>query len=273
MFKSRLISSVILVILALVTLLKGGILLALTLWAISLIAFHELCQACRVGKTGEDRNYLEITGFVFITLYYAVMASVPNLLYLTLIILTALMAFLFLYVFCFPKIHATQVMIVFFSLVYAPVMFSFVYLTRNLEYGIYFVWVIFISSWISDTFAYIVGMLLGKHPLAPVLSPKKSVEGSVGGIIGSVVCGGLFGFILAENVIGEQNVTWVFALIGGIGSIISQIGDLAASAIKRNYEIKDYGKLIPGHGGIMDRFDSVIVTAPMIYFLFRILVQ
>jgi len=183
------------------------------------------------------------------------------------------MVFLFLYVFRFPRIHATQVMAVFFSLVYAPVMFSFVYLTRNLEYGIYFVWVIFISSWISDTFAYIVGMLLGKHPLAPVLSPKKSVEGSIGGIIGSVVCGGLFGFILAENVIGGQNVTWVFALIGGIGSIISQIGDLAASAIKRNYEIKDYGKLIPGHGGIMDRFDSVIVTAPMIYFLFRILVQ
>ena len=75
-----------------------------------------------------------------------------------------------------------------------------------------------------------------------------------------------------EPLIHDQQVTWVFALIGGIGSSISQIGDLAASAIKRNYEIKDYGKLIPGHGGIMDRFDSVIVTAPMIYFLFRILI-
>ncbi len=273
MFKSRLISSVVLVILALVTLLNGGIILAFTLWVISLVAFHELCQACRVVKEEEDKNYLETTGFVFITLYYAVMAAVPNLLYMTLVILTALMAFLFLYVFRFPKIHAAQVMSAFFSLVYAPVMFSFIYLTRNLEYGIYFVWVIFISSWISDTFAYIVGMLFGKHSLAPILSPRKSVEGSVGGIVGSVVCGALFGFFLVENVIYEQEVTWVFALIGGIGSIISQIGDLAASAIKRNYEIKDYGKLIPGHGGIMDRFDSVIVTAPMIYFLFRILLQ
>ena len=76
-----------------------------------------------------------------------------------------------------------------------------------------------------------------------------------------------------EQVIAEQQVTWIFALIGGVGSMVSQIGDLAASAIKRNYEIKDYGKLIPGHGGIMDRFDSVIVTAPMIYFLFSLLVN
>ena len=131
---------------------------------------------------------------------------------------------------------------------------------------------IFISSWISDTFAYIFGMLFGRHSLAPVLSPKKSVEGSVAGIIGSALCGGLFGYFLVEPLIHDQQVTWVFALIGGIGSSISQIGVLAASAIKRNYEIKDYGKLIPGHGGIMDRFDSVIVTAPMIYFLFRILI-
>jgi phosphatidate cytidylyltransferase len=83
----------------------------------------------------------------------------------------------------------------------------------------------------------------------------------------------LYGYFLVEHLIDEQQVTWIFALIGAIGSIVSQIGDLAASAIKRNYEIKDYGRLIPGHGGIMDRFDSVIVTAPMIYFLFRLLVQ
>ena len=136
----------------------------------------------------------------------------------------------------------------------------------------YFVWVIFISSWISDTCAYCVGMLFGKHKLAPILSPKKSIEGSLGGIIGSAIVGALFGYFIVEQVITEQQVTWVFALIGGIGSIVSQIGDLAASAIKRNYDIKDYGKLIPGHGGIMDRFDSVLVTAPMIYFLFTLLV-
>ncbi len=272
MFKTRLLSSIVLVILALATLLGGGWYLAVTLWAISLVAFRELCQACRIIEESKPGKALEATGFMFITLYYLAMAGLKNPIYMILAVLMALIAFLFVYVFSFPKIHARQVMSAYFSFVYAPVMFSFVYMTRRLEYGIYFVWMIFISSWISDTFAYVFGMLLGKHSLAPVLSPKKSVEGSVAGIIGAALCGGLFGYFLVEPLIDDQQVAWVFALIGGIGSVVSQIGDLAASAIKRNYEIKDYGKLIPGHGGIMDRFDSVIVTAPMIYFLFRILI-
>lgn len=131
---------------------------------------------------------------------------------------------------------------------------------------------ILISSWISDTCAYCVGMLLGKHKLAPVLSPKKSVEGAVGGVVGTAIVGALFGFFMSEQIVTDRQVTMIFALIGAIGSVVAQMGDLAASAIKRNYNIKDYGKLIPGHGGIMDRFDSVLVTAPMIYFLFTLLI-
>ena len=272
MFKVRLLSSIVLVILALATLIGGGWYLTAILLIISLVAFCELCRACKIVEAGEKTNLLEILGFISIILYYLAMAGLKEPLYMVLIVLMTLISFLFVYVFQFPKIHAKQVMSAYFSFVYAPVMFSFVYLTRELEYGIYFVWMIFISSWISDTFAYIFGMLFGKHSLAPVLSPKKSVEGSVAGIIGSALCGGLFGFFLVEHLIHDQQVSFLFALIGGIGSIISQIGDLAASAIKRNFEIKDYGKLIPGHGGIMDRFDSVIVTAPIIYFLFRILI-
>ena len=272
MFKIRLLSSIVLVVIALATILGGGWYLAGILWAISMVAYRELCQACKIVEKDEKTNSLEMLGFLFITLYYLAMAGLRNPLYMILIVLMALIGFLFVYVFSFPKIHARQVMSAYFSFVYAPVMFSFVYLTRELEYGIYFVWMIFISSWISDTFAYIFGMLLGKHSLAPVLSPKKSIEGSVAGIIGSALCGGLLGYFLVEQLIHEQEITFLFAVIGGIGSVVSQIGDLGASAIKRNYEIKDYGKLIPGHGGIMDRFDSVIVTAPMIYFLFRILI-
>ena len=83
----------------------------------------------------------------------------------------------------------------------------------------------------------------------------------------------MYGYFLLEKVIVDQNVTWIIVLISMIGAVMSQVGDLAASAIKRNHEIKDYGKLIPGHGGIMDRFDSVIVTAPMIYFLAALLIK
>ena len=92
-------------------------------------------------------------------------------------------------------------------------------------------------------------------------------------MVGAAIVAGLFAFFLVEKVMQEQAIVPVFVLIGAVGAIVAQIGDLAASAIKRNYEIKDYGKIIPGHGGILDRFDSVIFTAPMIYFLAIIMVQ
>lgn len=150
-------------------------------------------------------------------------------------------------------------------------MLSFVYLTRELEHGIWFVWFIFISSWVSDTFAYCVGMITGKtignHKMSPKLSPKKSIEGAVGGVAGSVIFGCVYGNIIADNLNGLANPVLALGLLAGVGALISMVGDLAASAIKRNFDVKDYGKLIPGHGGILDRFDSVIFTAPIIYFL------
>lgn len=272
MFKSRFISGILLVILALITVGSGGYILAATLWLISIIAFHELCLACKIQEEKGKQNILEFAGYIFISFYYINMSVLKNNQMLILTSIITLIVLLMIYVFCFPRYHANQIMGTYFSFIYAPVLFSFIYLTRELEYGEYFVWVIFISSWISDTCAYCVGMLLGKHKLAPVLSPKKSIEGAIGGILGSALFGALFGYFLVESVIATKQVTWVFALIGAVGSVVSQIGDLAASAIKRNYNIKDYGKLIPGHGGIMDRFDSVLVTAPMVYFLFALLV-
>ena len=140
-------------------------------------------------------------------------------------------------------------------------MLSFILLTRNLPDGKFIVWLIFLCSWGCDTCAYCVGMLIGKHKMAPVLSPKKSIEGAVGGVVGAA----LLGVIYAGGNTWEQMLE--YAVICGVGALISMVGDLAASAIKRNHEIKDYGKLIPGHGGILDRFDSVIFTAPIIYYL------
>ena len=197
---------------------------------------------------------------------------VPDASYAVMVILLAMIAMMSVYVFGFPKYHANQVMNAYFALIYAPVMLSFVFLTRQLEDGIYLVWMIFISSWISDTFAYLTGVMIGRHKLAPVLSPKKSIEGSVGGIVGAALFGALFGAYL-DSTLGQEQYVMILAVVGGVGSIISQVGDLAASAVKRNHEIKDYGKLIPGHGGIMDRFDSVIFTAPITYFLITILMN
>ncbi|MDE7321515.1 MAG: phosphatidate cytidylyltransferase [Lachnospiraceae bacterium] len=271
MSKERTISAVVIVIAALASILPGGIVLAAVLLVISIIGFLELTKACGVRAKEASGQYgringLEKMGCAIIMCYYAAIYFVRNTSWSVMVIIMALIAIMFVYVFGFPKFHASQVMATYFSLIYAPVMLSFVFLTRQLEHGIYLVWMIFIGSWISDTFAYLTGVMFGKHKLAPVLSPKKSIEGSLGGIVGAALFGAVFG-IYMEHTIGEENFAMLLAVVGGVGSVISQVGDLAASAIKRNHGIKDYGKLIPGHGGIMDRFDSVIFTAPITYFL------
>lgn len=129
------------------------------------------------------------------------------------------------------------------------------------------IWLVFLTAFGTDIMAYFTGMAFGKHKLCPNLSPKKSVEGAVGGVIGSVVLCGIFGFVLGQG--SEMLIACV--VIGLVGSIAAQLGDLSASAFKRHMGIKDYGSLIPGHGGIMDRFDSVLFTAPLIYYTMTIL--
>ena len=132
--------------------------------------------------------------------------------------------------------------------------------------GKYLVWLIVLSSWGCDTCAYCAGMLLGKHKLAPVLSPKKTIEGAVGGVAGAALLGFLYGAYFEGSMTNMIQPGAISAAACAIAAVISQLGDLAASAIKRNHNVKDYGHLIPGHGGILDRFDSMIFTAPAIYF-------
>lgn len=257
MFKTRLISGIVLVIIALATIISGSWILFFTLLAVSLIGMRELYKVMRVSD--EHVTVLELVGYLGAVLYYIAMkADFGN--YGTMAIIISMILILFVYVFGYPKYHAEQVMAAFFGVVYVAVMLSFIYLTRSLPDGKFLVWLIFLCSWGCDTCAYCVGMLIGKHKMAPVLSPKKSIEGAVGGVAGAA----LLGVIYAAATQGKMAE---YALICAVGALISMVGDLAASAIKRNQNIKDYGKLIPGHGGILDRFDSVIITAPVIYYL------
>ncbi len=127
------------------------------------------------------------------------------------------------------------------------------------EYGI-LLWLIVLTAFGTDIMAYFTGMLLGKHKLCPKISPKKTIEGSIGGILGSVILCAVFSWIFVPRLLIHC------IIIGVLGGIISQFGDLTASIFKRKMGIKDYGNLIPGHGGILDRFDSVLFTAPMVYY-------
>lgn len=147
------------------------------------------------------------------------------------------------------------------GLVYV-VFFSYhIVLLDRTAVGFVFTWTVILASFGSDIMAYFTGYLIGKHKLAPVLSPKKTIEGAIGGVVGAGVLCGIYGAIFAK----EYILQCVF--IGIVGGAFSQAGDLTASAFKRKMGIKDYGNLIPGHGGIMDRFDSVIFVAPFVYYL------
>ena len=266
MFKERFMSAIVLVILLVVFLLAGKLPLLLALLLLSLIAFVEMTKACKVHEDDKKVNALELVGMLGICIYYIVVFAfgVSTYLMLTMIITISLM--MMVYVFTFPRFHANQVMAAIFAFVYAPVMLSFLYLTRTLEHGAFLVWLTFIGSWICDTSAYLVGRKIGKHKLAPVLSPKKSIEGAVGGVAGAALVAVLYAGILVKTGQVGMEAMWMYPVICTICSLFSQVGDLAASGIKRNHALKDYGKLIPGHGGIMDRFDSVIFIAPIIYY-------
>ncbi|MDO4616896.1 MAG: phosphatidate cytidylyltransferase [Lachnospiraceae bacterium] len=264
MFKTRLISGIVLVALALLTIITGGWVLYVTVLALSLIGASELYKVMGVRREKGGFTALELAGYIGICLYYASLMLADGSYALGALMLS-LILIMCVYVFGYPAFHANQVMAAFFGIVYVAVMLSCVYQTRMLDGGAYHVWLIFLCSWGCDTCAYCVGVLFGKHKMAPVLSPKKSIEGAVGGVVGAI----LLGLIYALATGGPASV---YMIICGVGALISMVGDLAASAIKRNMGIKDYGKLIPGHGGVLDRFDSVIFTAPVIFYLSSILI-
>ena len=261
MFKTRLISGIILVAIALATIISGNWILFFTMLCVSLIGMQELYKVMKVRD--DHFTVLEVAGYLGAVFYYmAVRVDFER--FGMMAVILGMILILFVYVFSYPKYRAEQIMAAFFGQIYVAVMLSFIYLTRGLPDGKFLVWLIFLCSWGCDTCAYCVGMLIGKHKMAPVLSPKKSVEGAVGGVVGAA----LLGVIYAGATQGKMAE---YALICGVGALISMVGDLAASAIKRNQNIKDYGKLIPGHGGILDRFDSVIITAPVIYYLAKLI--
>ena len=137
---------------------------------------------------------------------------------------------------------------------------SSILLVRDALGGEYYWYFIFIGAWVSDTFAYFSGMLFGRHKLIPIVSPKKTVEGAVGGVLFCVAFFVGYGALL--NHLTQYDISLVLLIFAGLlSALVSMIGDLSMSVIKRKYGIKDYGKVFPGHGGVLDRFDSIFAVA------------
>lgn len=267
MFWTRLFSGIILLAIAIGTIWLGGPVLTAVLLVVSLIGYRELTKALGAAS-GEKKvvakdnassrssfflvppgiTAIEMTGMAGTVLYYGMIQyfmkteqesgvwnSQEGIVWLLACIVLVFLVQLSVYVFAFPKYQAEQVMAGFFSFVYAPVMLSFIELTRMTGVGIIIVWLILISSWGCDTCAYAVGKLIGRKKIFPVLSPKKSLEGCIGGVLGAALLGFLYGkFLVGMFPITVDTFAWQAALICALGAVVSMVGDLAASAIKRN---------------------------------------
>lgn len=147
-----------------------------------------------------------------------------------------------------------------FTSLYVGWLLSFLFSLRQLSSGFHFVLLVLVATWSTDTFAYFIGTRFGRHKLAPVLSPKKSVEGAVGGVFGSILVSLVIGYLSPHMAL------YKYMISGLLTGTIGQAGDLAESAFKRLAGVKDSGNIIPGHGGILDRFDSLLLNLPVIYF-------
>ena len=265
MFVTRLISGIVLLIIMIAAMILGNDVLYFLSAVLAFIGLYELYKTYNIHK-----NMLGYAGMAGAVIYVA-SVRIQTLFSLKELTMAALIVgflfIMFVYVFSFPKFKADQAAFAVFGLVYVPVLMLCMYQVRQLNDGLFLVPLIFVSAWGNDTCAYCVGRLIGKHKMAPVLSPKKSIEGAVGGVVGAVILGILYGYFLKSKILSLTDPVIGCAITCGVGALIAIVGDLAASAIKRNQGVKDYGRLIPGHGGVMDRFDSILFTAPAVYFL------
>ena len=261
--KDRLIGGFFVAVVTIIALLSGGIVTTCILAVVSIVGIWEYLRIYSMEKSS-----FAFINYIFTVIYYAMIYLNKNDLLFS-VVLFMLLVILAVYVFHFPKYEDHDVAKVLFSFIYVTVLLSFVLQLRNMQYGLYLAFYLLIASWGNDVCAYFVGRAIGKHKMSPKVSPNKSVEGFVGGILGAFVIGSLYAKIFID-MLPFTSFLWG-GVVAAVAAMPSVVGDLAASAIKRNHEIKDYSHLIPGHGGILDRFDSVIYIAPIIYWLVNLI--
>ena len=251
-------------IVALVLIFGNQIIIDVAFAVIAAMSFHEYSHAFKVSNKANPLTWLGYLACVTIAFIHAFPKE-----YLILIIgATAPIAILLSFAQILITKMKTTIMdaaVTLFGICYIVIFLMFMPIIRSNENGVFLIWYAIFASWGTDIFAYVFGKLIGKHKFSK-FSPNKTIEGCIGGTIGAVALILIYTIVL-NNVCG-MNINYL--LIGAIGlilSILSQMGDFAASSIKRFTGIKDYSNLIPGHGGMLDRIDSIIFIAPFAYFL------
>lgn len=270
--KTRVVSSLVgLGILAPVVVFLDTLLLNIVIGCISLLAVWELLNATGVRQ---HKSLLLLSALMTLTIPFAHAGYVQGALMEIMFLLV--LAFFFVLLRHHQTMRVEQVGLAFFFSTFVPLFFSCaVYLRDDFGalHGGFYLLLALGAAWLSDTGAYFVGIRFGKHKLAPVISPKKTVEGSIGGIITGTGAMLLLaaGYAAACGQLGYTVVIHYggLLLVMPFLSVIGMMGDLSASAVKRSFGVKDYGHIMPGHGGIMDRFDSVLFTLPSVYLIVR----
>lgn len=270
MFWIRTLSGAGLVALLIASILFGNVTLILFSILVTLIGLYEFLSLEKL-----DFRIMSAITYIFTVAFFVFLGIFQDK-YTFHLISIYIIVLAIIYVLKYPEFEPKEFKSVVFAFLYIAFMFSFVYRIRTLNQGEFYVWLVFIAAWGTDTMAYLTGMFFGKNKLSPVLSPKKSVEGAIGGIVGSMILTLIYMTVVINVFANQFTVNRILILLCGIiavglSSVVSQFGDLFASAFKRYHDIKDYGNILPGHGGVLDRFDSVLFTAPLIYIVFSLI--
>ena len=257
--KTRIIAAAVLLpALLLVLFLLPKIFLTVLVGVMAAIAAYELTVGTGLVKQIRLSVYSMLAAFL-VCLWCGFGISFAWLLLIVLLFMSALFAESML---CDMKIAFEKLAICMVAGVLLPLLFGSLVRIHSGEYGRYLICVPFILAFMSDTGAYFIGCKFGKHKLAPTISPKKSKEGVLGGVAGGIV--GMLIFCLILQIAFDFTPNYIFAIVYGlVGSLVAVFGDLCFSLIKRQNDIKDFGNLIPGHGGILDRFDSMMLVGPL----------
>lgn len=260
--KTRIISAAVGIVLLIITLIfRATVMLDIVIGLVTLIASYEILNTT---KTVQQMPFTVIS-FIYSVLSVLTVRGYLGISFSTLsIIYTILFCACVLY--SFSKVNMSTMFTAYALIFFVSYGFSSIIRVLDARFGMFYFIIIAFCAWGSDTGAYFVGSAVGKRKLAPVLSPKKTVEGLIGGIVLNLLLCIVYGLIYGIAVEGVESVSVLGLIpIAIIGSGVSVVGDLFASAIKRNYKIKDYGNIMPGHGGVLDRFDSMLlVTAYMV---------
>ncbi|MBO5349577.1 MAG: phosphatidate cytidylyltransferase [Clostridia bacterium] len=265
----RIISSLVGLPIVILVFLSGNIhVIDIAISIIAVISMYEYLNSFKSTQKAKPISWICYLACLII----AVLHFIPSeyLIYIIAIFVPLAILSLFLHIIITDlKINIMYIAVTIFGICYVVLFYAFIPMIYGMENGKFYIWYTMLAAWGTDVFAYSIGRRIGKHKFSKI-SPNKSIEGCIAGTVGAIVLSIIYTFVL--NKFFNYNINYLIILvISLVLSLVGQVGDFSASSIKRYTGIKDFGKLIPGHGGMLDRFDSLIFIAPFAYFLLMLI--